>query len=55
MAEFTFLNVPTTKIFKIPEGPYIHSHTDLWMHRESEQRRQARAWLAAVLKEDKRP
>lgn len=54
LAEFTFLNVPTTKILKIPEGPYIHSHTDLWMHRESEQREQLRAWLDAVLKEGDR-
>lgn len=53
LARFTFLDVPTTKIFKIPEGPYVHPHTDLWMHRESEYRQQARAWLDAVLKDDK--
>ncbi len=54
LARFTFLDVPTTNIFKIPEGPYIHAHTDLWMHRESEHRRQARVWLQNVLKENRR-
>ena len=52
LARFTFLDVPTTKIFSIPEGPYLHPHTDLWLHRESDYRRQARAWLDAVLNED---
>jgi len=51
LARFTFLDVPTPKIFKIPEGKVIHPHTDLWMHRESEYRRQARAWLQRVLKQ----
>jgi hypothetical protein len=54
LARFTFLDVPTTTIFKIPEGPYLHPHTDLWMHRESKQRQQARAWLDAVLQDDGR-
>ncbi len=45
LARFTFLDVPTTEIFDIPEGPYLHAHTDLWMHRDSPQREQARAWL----------
>jgi hypothetical protein len=45
LARFTFLDVPVNKIFSIPEGPYIHAHTDLWMHRESEYRQQARTWL----------
>jgi hypothetical protein len=53
LADFTFLDVPTTQIFDIPEGPYLHSHTDLWMHRESEYRKQARAWLQSILKEAK--
>ena len=48
LADFTFLDVPTERIFNIPEGPYIHSHTDLWMHRESTYREQARAWLRSV-------
>jgi hypothetical protein len=48
LAEFTFLDVPTTQIFDIPEGPYLHSHTDLWMHRESKYREQARSWLHSV-------
>ena len=45
VADFTFLDVPTTRIFDIPEGPYLHSHTDLWMHRKSEYRDRAREWL----------
>jgi len=48
LAQFTFLQVPTHAIFKIPEGKVIHPHTDLWMHKESEYRRQARAWLEDV-------
>jgi hypothetical protein len=51
LARFTFLDVPTSKIFKIPEDKVIHPHTDLWMHRESEYRSRARAWLAGVLSE----
>ncbi len=49
LARFTFLNVPTSKIFKIPEGKVVHPHTDLWMHRDSEYRRRARAWLQEVI------
>ena len=45
LSEFTFLDVPIDRIFDIPEGPVIHPHTDLWMHRESVFRRQARAWF----------
>ena len=51
LARFTFLDVPVATLFKIPEGKVRHPHTDLWMHRESEYRRQARAWLQGVLKE----
>lgn len=54
LAGFAFLDVPTRQIFAIPEGPYLHSHTDLWMHRESEYRQQARAWLHKVLNEKAR-
>ena len=46
LADFTFLDVPTTKIFSIPEGQFNHAHTDLWMHRASSYRDKARAWLA---------
>lgn len=53
LARFTFLDVPTSQIFKIPEGKVIHPHTDMWMHRESKYRRQARTWLQKVLKEKK--
>ena len=53
LADFFFLNVPTPQILNIPEGPYIHPHTDLWMHRESEQRKQVRAWLARVTEKKK--
>lgn len=41
----TILRPPVDKIFKIPEGPVIHPHTDLWMHRESRYREQTREWL----------
>ena len=52
LARFTFLDVPTREIFDIPEGPYIHPHTDLWMHRESKYRKQARDWLQALLNDE---
>jgi hypothetical protein len=52
LARFTFLNVPTQEIFKIPEGPYIHPHTDLWMHRASKYRQHARAWLQSAMHEN---
>jgi hypothetical protein len=52
LARFTFLKPPVEKLFKIPEGKVIHPHTDLWMHKESEYRQQARAWIAGVLKEN---
>lgn len=45
LAKFTFLPVPVDEIFEIPEGQVIHSHTDLWMHRDSKYRGQAREWL----------
>jgi hypothetical protein len=45
LAEFTFLRPPVAKMFKIPDGKVIHPHTDLWMHRESKYREQARQWL----------
>jgi hypothetical protein len=54
LARFTFLDVPTREIFNIPEGKYIHPHTDLWMHRKSKYRQQARAWLQHILKEKRR-
>lgn len=52
LASFTFLPVPVGDIFKIPEGRIIHPHTDLWMHRDSKYRKQARAWLADVMREN---
>ncbi len=48
LAAFEFLDVPTNQIFNIPEGKVLHPHNDLWMHRESEWRRQARSWLQKV-------
>lgn len=45
LANFTFLPVPVSDIFSIPEGQVIHPHTDLWAHRESKTRQKARAWL----------
>ena len=53
LARFTFMNVPVARIFKIPEGKVIHPHTDSWMCKDSEQRRRARAWLDAVLAEER--
>jgi hypothetical protein len=45
LAKFTFLKPPVAEIFEIPEGKVIHPHTDLWMHRDSKYREQARQWL----------
>ena len=50
LGEFTFLDVPTHLLFNIPEGDVIHPHTDLWMHKESEFRRQAQAWIHQAMK-----
>ena len=49
LADFTFLHVLTRELFNIPEGKVIHPHTDLWMHKDSEYRDQARAWLRSVV------
>jgi hypothetical protein len=49
LARFTFLKVPVVELFAIPEGKVIHAHTDLWMHKESKYRVQAREWLAHVI------
>ena len=48
LAQFTFLTVPTARIFNIPEGKVIHPHTDLWMHKVSPQRKQARSWFRST-------
>lgn len=53
LARFTFLDVPTDRIFNIPEGNVVHPHTDLWMHRDSKYREQARAWIGSVLNEER--
>jgi hypothetical protein len=31
----------------------IHPHTDMWMHRESKYRKQARHWMQNIIKEKK--
>ena len=49
LADFTFLRPPIAKLFDIPEGKVIHPHTDLWMHRDSSYRDEARAWLKKVV------
>jgi hypothetical protein len=49
LGKFTFLPVPVAKIYKIPEGPVIHPHTDLWAHRESLTRQKARMWLQSQI------
>ena len=54
LAAFTFLPVPVREIYNIPEGPVIHEHTDLWMHRESSYREQARVWLGQAVVKRKR-
>ncbi|MEZ6135753.1 MAG: hypothetical protein R3C53_12660 [Pirellulaceae bacterium] len=48
IAEVTFLRPPVSELFNIPEGKVIHPHTDLWMHRESVYREQARQWLDSL-------
>lgn len=49
LAEFTFLDISISSIFNIPEGPYLHSHTDLWMHRPSIYRDHVRRWVRKVI------
>ena len=49
LAQFSFVEVPTAEILPIPEAPFFHPHTDLWMHRPSEQRTDVHRWLQAVL------
>jgi hypothetical protein len=44
-----FLDIPVSEMFAIPEERIVHPHTDLWMHLESPQRRQAREWLRTVI------
>ena len=51
LADFTFLDVPVHSIFNIPEGPYLHSHTDLWMHRPSSYRDCVRNWVQKVIQD----
>ena len=51
LGRFTFLDVHVRRIFHIPDGKIIHPHTDLWMCKDSEYRRRARAWLECVLAE----
>lgn len=50
VARLTELQPKVGEIFAIPEGRIVHEHTDLWMHRESEARARARAWLAELVK-----
>ncbi|MBN2449551.1 MAG: hypothetical protein JXR77_04140 [Lentisphaeria bacterium] len=49
LARFAFLDIPVSRIFRIPEGKVIHPHTDLWMCKDSPSRRQAREWLDEAL------
>ncbi|TWU56090.1 outer membrane protein assembly factor BamB family protein [Rubripirellula reticaptiva] len=48
LAQFSFLQVPTSEIFDIPEGDVVHPHTDRWMHKPSVYRDQVRDWIANV-------
>ena len=43
-ATFTLLPIPVEQILDIP-GDTIHPHTDLWMHKPSDYRDEARDWL----------
>ena len=54
LADFKFALVPVEEIFKIPEGKVIDSHTDLWMHRESKYRQEARAWLQNIINQKRK-
>jgi len=49
LADFTFLQVPTGTIFKIPGGAIQSTHIDMWLHRDSPYRRQVRAWMSNAL------
>jgi hypothetical protein len=49
LAQFSFLDVPVADLFDIPEGRIIHPHTDLWMCRDSPQRKTVRQWVHAAL------
>ena len=49
LANFTFLDVPVTKIFpQIPNDLTIHPHTDRWMFVDSRERRQVWKWMEKV-------
>ena len=49
LAEFTFLDVPVTKIFpQIPNALVKHPHTDRWMFVDSKERRQVWKWMEKV-------
>lgn len=50
LTEFEFLDVPTAKLFNIPEGKVIHPHTDLWMHKPSVYRDTARKWIENIVR-----
>ena len=51
MAKLTELKPPVAKIFSIPEGKVIHKHTDLWMHRASDDRAKAWEWLKRMIEQ----
>ena len=43
--DFTFIDVPMSELFDIPNKYFIAAHTDLWMCKDSPYRQQARQWL----------
>lgn len=53
LAKFTFISIPVTELFDIPEGKVVHQHTDLWMHKESKYRKYVRGWLKDAVNETK--
>ncbi len=52
LSNITFLDVPVSQMFTIPDGRVVHSHTDLWMSIDSKYRRQVRLWLRKLATPD---
>jgi hypothetical protein len=49
LANFTFLDVPVTKIFpQIPNNLVMHPHSDRWMFVDSRERRKVWKWMERV-------
>ena len=46
LGKFSFIDIPISKLFKIPNDYFISPHTDLWMCKDSKYRKLIRQWLA---------